>query len=462
MIAGLAGTVAVGEVRRTGARHIDAMRPRRRASVGGLSLRRKLLGIAAAVALCAGLSAAAVAVPMTYDLNSLLYEPPPPDFSRLPSPPAYVPPPVAQPVPVRRPAYVPPPFVAAEPLAGARPTTAGPPATPIGGRAAPRAVRGARFGLEMNARTWFSTGQTDWNHNASGATFGAPLGNPSSRLVYDDLDTLIAEIDGTLTLFEDYFIHANYGADVLDFGDGTFTDTDFLLIDGGSPSLVGRGDVTGLDVWYTTWDAGWTYYRTPDAVLGVFLGYQRWEEEYRVSGFTILECTDAGGTALISGGSCPSLPSTLTSEAVVTNKVEWESFRIGVTADVRVTDKISVTGELAWIPYTDMHNEDSHFLREDGSTCVLPVASIDFPKDLGSSPNIVMDGDGWGWQGETELVYAFAHNWAAFLGFRYWTLSSDGKVSFKCGVGDPESFPLNDLDTVRYGVTAGITYTLGG
>ena len=73
-----------------------------------------------------------------------------------------------------------------------------------------------------------------------------------------------------------------------------------------------------------------------------------------------------------------------------------------------------------------------------------------------------MDGDGWGWQGDIELVYAFARNWAAFLGFRYWMLNSDGDVTFKCGDGESLTFPLNDLGTVRYGVTAGITYTLGG
>ncbi len=98
-----------------------------------------------------------------------------------------------------------------------------------------------------------------------------------------------------------------------------------------------------------------------------------------------------------------------------------------------------------FIPYTDMHNEDSHLLRTD-------------PADLGAVPNIIMDGDGWGFQGEIGVAYLFAPRWIAALDFFYWTLMSDGDITLGPSTGSPSTFPLNDLDTYRYGVAAGITY----
>ena len=301
-------------------------------------------------------------------------------------------------------------------------------------------------------------------HDASGS--GSPFGNPSSELVYDDLDTMIGEINANVTLFEDYFFRANYGQDMIDFGNGLLRDTEFLSADSGSPSFRSHSKITGLDVWYVTIDGGWTYYRTVDTILRVFLGYQHWVEEYTARGLTIVECTPAAGVLFFDAAVCPSpLPfkdDEFTGETAVTNRVEWDSLRVGLTADVQLTRRFRLSGEIAWIPYTDMHNEDSHHLRvaSSGPGECVPVAPlvVETP-DLASVPNIIMDGNGWGWQGDIELLYEFADNISAFLGFRYWGLTSDGDVTFKCGDGSSITFPLNDLDTERYGVTAGFTYT---
>lgn len=359
-------------------------------------------------------------------------------------------------MPVRQPAVAPQPTVVRQPIVVAQPAPVARPLAPV--RPGPKTVPGKRFGYEIDARTWFSSGHTDWNHNASDGVFA----NPTSDLDYDDLDTLIAEVDVNVTLLEDFFVRGNYGQDVIDLGDGTLTDSDFLAADMGAPSLRSRSDITGLDVWYTTWDAGWTYYRTPDTTLRVFLGYQHWEEEYRTQGVTFVECSDFFGTSEL--GPCPELGVNVASGLdAVTNKVEWDSLRLGLTADVQLTKRIGVTGEIAWIPFTDMHSEDSHHLRVDSaSDGCLPAAplAVETP-DLASVPNIIMDGDGSGWQGDIEIVYRLARNWAAFLGFRYWIIDGDGDVTFKCGDGSSETFPLNDLDSERFGITAGITYSGG-
>lgn len=413
------------------------------------------------MALGAGWSAGAEAGPRTYDINSLLFEtpaieaprPPPAPPAYLPAPPAYpppadLPPPAPRPVPARQPTVAPQPIFAAQPAPATQPRA---PARP-----GPKTVPGKRFGYEIDARTWFSSGHTDWNHDASDGVFA----NPTSDLDYDDLDTLIAELDVDVTLFEDFFVRGNYGQDVIDLGDGTLTDSDFLVADMGAASLRSRSGVNGLDVWYTTWDAGWTYSRTPDMTLRVFLGYQHWAEEYTAEGVTVLVCSGAAGALF---ADCPDKGTDIASgKTAVTNKVEWDSLRLGLTADVQFTKRISVTGELAWIPFTDMHNEDSHHLRVgSASDGCLPAAALADPDDLASVPNIIMDGDGSGWQGDIEIVYRLARNWAAFLGFRYWILDGDGDVTFKCGDGSSPTFPLNDLDSERFGITAGITYSGG-
>ncbi len=88
-----------------------------------------------------------------------------------------------------------------------------------------------------------------------------------------------------------------------------------------------------------------------------------------------------------------------------------------------------------------MHNEDSHHLRPDLS----PV------------PNIIMDGSGYGFQGELNVSYEIWKNFIATLGFRYWTLMSDGDIAFTAADGTSGSETLNDLDSIRYGLTVGAT-----
>ena len=104
------------------------------------------------------------------------------------------------------------------------------------------------------------------------------------------------------------------------------------------------------------------------------------------------------------------------------------------------------TFDFAAIPYTDMHNEDSHLLRTSVS-------------DLGPTPNIIMDGSGYGFEGEIGFKYLFSDNLTAAFDIRYWKLMSDGEITLGPQSNSPSTFPLNDLDTYRFGVNAGIRYT---
>ncbi|MCH7889752.1 MAG: outer membrane beta-barrel protein [Proteobacteria bacterium] len=331
-------------------------------------------------------------------------------------------------------------LVAHEVLASLRFELAGGNGVATGGSSSPGA--GASLGLEVGARTWISTGQTDWNHDASGVD--PDSGNPTSVLEYEDAGALILEVSGRIAPFGGgVFLRATYGEDMADIGEGTLIDSDFLVADGGAPSLRSRSDIGDLEVWYATVDVGWDFYRSPRASLGAFLGYQHWREEYNAQGLTYLICTDPGGGLI---GGCPALGVDFQpGDSFITTVVEWDSFRVGVNGSAQITDRLSISGEAVGIPYTDMHNEDSHVLRTD-------------PADLGPAPNVIMDGNGYGFQGEVDIRYEILTNSSlvASVGFRYWTMISDGDISF--GPDFDSELPLNDLDTERYGITVGLNY----
>lgn len=291
-----------------------------------------------------------------------------------------------------------------------------------------RRGRRARGGIEVGVTTWISNGQTDWNHDASGVN---PLfGNPTSVLTYKDVDTTILEFNAKVPLPASFFVRGNIGVGVIQIGDGNLRDDDFFA----GQVLFSSTDsvIADTDVFYVTLDVGRPIVRFGNnGSLSPFVGLQYWREKYEA--FGIVDLFPGGGD----------LP---TSTLVFTNKVEWISFRLGAIASTQLTDSLNLSVDAVFIPFTDMNNEDSHHLRTD-------------PADLGPVPNIIMNGRGQGFQGEAKLGYEFTDNLTASLGFRYWTMMSDGDIVFGPNSTSPSpSLPLNDLDTVRWGVRAGIVY----
>ncbi|MDP6780128.1 MAG: outer membrane beta-barrel protein [Alphaproteobacteria bacterium] len=191
--------------------------------------------------------------------------------------------------------------------------------------------------------------------------------------------------------------------------------------------------IPGTDLFYLTADVGreMLTFGEGRGSLALFMGYNYWTEENEGWGL-YNRLTGAQGTS--------------TDVQVFNNKVEWHSFRLGALAEFPLNDRLSLTADVAFVPYADMHNEDSHILR----TAMA---------DLGPVPNIIMDGSGLGFQGEVGLAYDLTQNLEAALGFRYWNLQGDGDVTLGVDSTTPGGpFSLNDFDTFRYGISAGLTY----
>jgi outer membrane protease len=284
-------------------------------------------------------------------------------------------------------------------------------------------------GMYLGIGTVLTSGTTDWNHDATSAN--AALGNPSSELTYEDVSTLALEVTGHLLLDRNYFIRGNLGLGLAFGGEGNLRDDDFLA----GQTLFSSTDsaVPDSDLFYFTLDVGREIINLGNGRLSVslFTGYQYWQEEYQAFGLYNLLTGQQTRTDDV---------------AVISNVVEWQSLRVGVLGAYSPDSRTTWTVDLAFIPYTSMHNEDSHLLRTGASS-------------LGPAPNVIMDGSGYGFEGAIGLVYYLTPRLASVFDFRYWRLTSDGEITLGPNADSTSTFPLNALNTVRYGVNAGLRYS---
>jgi hypothetical protein len=270
-------------------------------------------------------------------------------------------------------------------------------------------------GWEVGVRYWLSSGMTRRAHDAS--SFDPTLGNPTSRLEYDDMWANSIELYGRKTLGEKAWIKGYAGLGRINTG--TFTDQDFVVIGG---SLFYQETLSGLSgkLNYGTIDLGREVWRRGQDALSVFAGYQQWNEQVTAYGFW--RTTGVGGTL------SDSVPA-------VANELTWRSMRLGLAAAAQ-RGRTKYAAEVAWVPYATYRNEDSHFLRQS-------------PSDLGPVPNVIGEGRGDGWQLELEVrrVYPQLYGLEFGLGLRWWNLASRSGDQSAAGL----SFPLVELKSERLG-----------
>jgi len=294
----------------------------------------------------------------------------------------------------------------------------------------PRALsEGAELpGMHLGIGIVKTSGTTDWNHDASSAS--ATLGNPSSELTYEDDGTVVLELDGRMQFERGYFIRGNLGIGATFGAEGNLRDDDFLA----GQTLFSSTDsaIPDTDIFYLTVDVGKEIINIDQNRISVslFTGFQYWREEHEATGLFNLLTNQQTRTSDVS---------------VISNVVEWKSFRLGALGTYKPNERMGWTFDLAFVPYTAMHNEDSHLLRTAASS-------------LGPAPNVIMDGSGFGFEGAVGFIYALTSNWVAVVDFRYWQLMSDGDITLGPEANSTSTFPLNDLNTVRYGFNAGLRY----
>ena len=275
-------------------------------------------------------------------------------------------------------------------------------------------------GLEVGVRYWVGTGSTKRSHDAS--AFDPLLLNPTSTLVYSDLDANTLELYGRKRFGERWFAKGNLGVGTINTG--TFTDQDFF-IDMGVPVMTQTVSATSGKLQYASIDVGLDVLRAGEATFSLFAGYQQWNERVDGHGFS-----DSFGSLGLG-------PDTL----AITNDLTWKSWRLG--AEMRaVRGRTRFSFEAALVPYAKYRNEDSHYLRQN-------------PNDLGPVPNVIATGQGWGGQFEAEVRRSYPELWGLDFGIgaRYWKLESQKGSQSQAGF----TFPIVNLESKRYGFTLSAT-----
>ena len=279
---------------------------------------------------------------------------------------------------------------------------------------------------EVGLRYWLSSGETKNSHNAQVLVPSA--GNPTSVLTYENLDAHVFEVHARTRFGGNWFLKGNAGLGRIH--SGSFDDEDYLagqvkFLDTTSSVREGRISYFTLDVGRYQWSL-----QGGKTTLGAFVGFNQWIED--VDAYGIRTTVDLMGI----GGDEPD------SLLVISNKARWRSLRLGVAADLALAAKTRLAIDLAFIPYAQLHNEDSHHLRTD-------------PSDLGPVPNIIHEGKGRGVQFDAELRHAVYRRTELGVGFRYWYVkATDGERKVR---GFPD-LPLVEFYSKRAGLTVSLTH----
>ena len=295
-----------------------------------------------------------------------------------------------------------------------------------------------RSRVSLGISTWLSSGETDWNHDASPTS--SLLGNPSSELIYEDLKSNIIELEARLELPNRYFARGNYGFGSIN--EGRLVDDDYLSPTGAllfsTEERFSRthSNIDSDNVWYLNFDFGKRLIRSKRGWVGGFIGFQHWEENVVGQSIKTIECPN---TLLCN----PVGSVTNIEEKVISNSVVWNSIKIGLDVEYRVNRRISISGQLAYIPLAIMDNDDIHHLRTD----------------LQQNPSFKMEGKGSGLNFKTLARVRLIGDFFLTAGFRYWKLTvNDEEWKNYTVSGEDTIANLNNFDSVRFGTILGLSY----
>jgi outer membrane protease len=279
---------------------------------------------------------------------------------------------------------------------------------------------------ELGVRYWLSTGETKHSHNAQ--VLFPSAGNPTSVLTYENLDAHVFEAHARARFGGNWFLKGNAGLGVVNTG--SFDDEDYFagqvkFLDTTSSVKEGRISYFTLDVGRYEWSL-----QGGRTTFGAFVGFNQWTED--------LDAYGINTTVDLS----PPVVNEPDSLLVISNKARWRSLRLGLAADLALATKTRLGIDVAFIPYAQLRNEDSHHLRTD-------------PSDLGPVPNIIHEGKGRGVQFDAELRHTFYRRTELGVGFRYWYVkATDGERK----VRDFPDLPLVEFYSKRAGLTVSLTH----
>jgi hypothetical protein len=268
-------------------------------------------------------------------------------------------------------------------------------------RALPVPAASSDWQIEVGMRAFFSGGRLQKTLFDPDAT-----SQLNSRLTYGSTVTGTGELFGRIDLPTGWFVkgYAGIGA----HAGGILTDEDYPPAEVPYSKTIstlrnGRIDYGNLDFGYVFWRSG-------ASRIGGFVGIHHFKEKYHGHGCVQL----APG-----GANCQStIPVAV---LTLSETARWTSLRIGIVGDFALTDRLKLTTEVAFLPYSKLDAFDNHWMRPD----INPMAE---------------NGQGYGAQVETSLSYRLTDNFSVGAGGRFWYLVTTGaKTRFP---GEANASPL--------------------
>jgi hypothetical protein len=287
---------------------------------------------------------------------------------------------------------------------------------------APPVAQPRDFTFEFGTRYWYSSGRLAKD------LFDDPRSsvNLNSRLTYSGLTTGSYEGFGRInTAFGSYF--RGYAGFSGGLNKGTLNDEDFPP--GLRPYSNTSSQQQGGKLTYGSIDFGQNLVRTDRLSASLFVGY----------GY-LNESVNAFGCSQIAGNPFVCAPAISPGVLAITEESHWQFARLGLLGEFRVLDCLTLSAEVAWLPFAQIYAQDTHWLR-------LGTALFDIS---GPIPEL---GTGTGVQIEAIASYKVTDRITLGVGGRYWALQTRGSTDFESvivGVTDPAAQPLN-FSTTRYG-----------
>jgi outer membrane protease len=198
-----------------------------------------------------------------------------------------------------------------------------------------------------------------------------------------------------------------------DWGAGTQNKTGFQVADGTTSGWLN----------YAAADIGYNVLRDSNYKFGPFVGYSYFRQNINTYGCNFSVPADEWSSRH------PNTP-------VLTEDETWQSFRVGVSAVATIWDRFGISGDVAYLPYSQYSGLDSHLFR-------VPITF--FPQN----------GSGRGVQTELILTYLVTENLKLGIGGRYWAMWTEGarqSCHGDCGDGFTSNPPLPyTANTERFG-----------
>jgi hypothetical protein len=287
------------------------------------------------------------------------------------------------------------------------------------------------YSFEVGARYWYSTGKL------SKDLFDDPRSSDllNSRLTYDGLTAHSFEAFGRVNLPSGLFLKGFAGVSGL--GKGSLNDEDFAFP--GFPYSSTLSDQRGGRLNYAMADLGYSYAANPRADVSLFGGFGYIGEKVNAYG-----CTQIAANPFV----C--VPAIGSGVLAITEDAHWGLVRLGVAADVKLIDRLTLSAEAAWVPYAQINSNDSHWLRI-GTT----AGSFAGPIPQNASGN--------GFQLEALLAYQVWDCFNVGVGGRYWRFDARGSGDLEqsvIGFTNPASQPMN-FTSERYGAFVQGSYKFG-